>query len=583
MTDKISLKDAFGVGSEQDAQRLSRERAQDFAQEIREIEEAQARGEAVPDYKFLGIIKVPPIVGAGLKTLFLPFVYNASGFVRDNANQVASQLIPKVLSDAKHQNIAIRSTSLALGIGTLLAENGMHAWNNVSTYKKNIFSAAADIAPVLDEIKGGHGFTSFLSVTSDENEVIYAHRQKISAAHSQSHLSNLVGMVDKLPKLIHFALDEITHHKIILPEKLSKASELVSSKADWAGATMGPFADLYRGSIDKDYKRANAKPSALTMITALAEQLKQDAEGADLEIPGAKNRQVSLTDYIALTFKRHQEHMAEIDPGYSAIRSKLDDKLHEISEHLADAIKKGEINPLMLVRLVGERQIIKNGGRALTDIKHVDSLIHKLSGKTQSYTHIPEKEFFADVNKEDIKMALNTLKGKEREMFMATLPDNILEAAGVAPAEIKNMRDATSHNYRQMLAQSVMGLAENDNKTLEAMDLAQPDTEKLLNAQKEISAHGVDAIDKLRTSASNNDGIERVIHQAVINRVRAGDAHLLGRISEQGKQAIVAAAANENRADESDMEANADASEENSHAEKVRSGRQSAAKLARHS
>lgn len=589
MSDNISLKDAFGVKNAEDAQRLTQERAQDFAQEIREIEAAQARGEAVPDYKFLGFIKLPPILGAGLRTLVLPFIYTASDYVQENAEKVTKHLAPKVLSNTRHQNIAVRGTSLALGLSVLLAENGIEFWNSLSTYKKNILSSATDIAPVLKEIKGNHGFVKFLSVSSDENEVIYAHRQKISAAHTNSHLINFVNMIDKLPKILHFGIKEITKSKIVLPEKFQKATELVSAKANWAGATMSPFNSLYADSLKKDFKIKNAKPSALAMITSLAEQLKQDPEGADLEIPGAKNRQVSLSDYIMLTFKRHQEHMSELDPSYSALRTKLDDRLREISEHLATSIRNGEINPLMLIRFVGERQIIKNGGRALADLKQVDHIIQKYSGKTQSYNRVPEKEFFADFSKEDVKTVLSTLRGEERQMFMATLPDNILEAAGVSAQDIKEMREKTEHTYREMLAQSVMGLAANDNPSLEAMGMAEAEIAQLREVQQAISTHGVQAIDHFRSNASKADGIEHVLHQAVTSKIMAGDAQVLGKLTEQGKQAMLNASANENspqnfdKEEDVDADVDADMAEKLSHREKLHANRQKSAHRALHS
>lgn len=519
---------------------VMRERTTDFAQQMREIEDQQARGVQVEPYKLFGFLTMPPMVGAMLKTIVNPAVMEGAVYLQEHTGDIIAKHGHKVFKNPQHAVIASQGAALAVGLGTQLSEHGVTFWNNLSHYKRSVSTMAANIAPVLKEIKGGNGFTSFLSVSPEDNEVIYAYRRRLGDDHGRSHMHNAIGMIDKLPGVLRSLSsvdglrDRIKHLNEGNPDSPMRKM-LVG-----ASGGLGPMVVLYQDSLKRELNRDRGKTSALVMITDLQESLRNDPNAQDFEVHGARNQQVSLTDYIALTFKCHQEDMAKLDADCSPIRKQLDKRLFEVADRLADAIRQGEISPLMLVRLVGERQIVKRGGRDIASMKDVEAAIRKCSGKVQSYNHVPEKEFFESFTKQDVKKALDTLKGEERDMFMATLPDNILQAEGVSDKEIHAMREATGPKYKQMLAHAVAGLAVKNDEALEAMGLQADEIAQARKAAQAIADEGIGAIDRLRASPTNTAGVEGLVHQAVVG---SGAKVSFAELAKGGKAALTKAAA----------------------------------------
>lgn len=524
-----------------------RDRGEALAQELKEIQEQQERGIVPENYQFLGFISMPAHMGAAFKTFVNPLITWGAGYLQENTTHVVNTYGGKVLSNPRHLSYAATGTSLALGLGTLLSENILAFYKNISRYKGALSKTAADIEPVLKDIHGSGGLMSLLRITPEENEVIYARRQRLSTAHSSEHLCNAVGLVEKVPGLFGAVRQVVRKSDAphvptenVPTEKAPAGNADKSGKGSFEGVMLGaaggaaPLVTMYQSTMQQEQRRKQLKPDGLEMITKLAETLRESPDTQDFDVPGARYNTVSLANYIAMTFKCHQEEMSKIDPGCSQIRQQLGGKLLEASEHIAEAIRKGEIAPLMLVRLVGERQIVKRGGREIAPLKEVDAVIRKYANKAQSYHHVPEKEFYENFSKQDVHKLLHGLQGKERLMFMATLPDNILQAEGIGGSEIKAMRDETGPHYQQMLAEAVVGIASKGDAELEKLGLQPEEVEQARSFMQDIMQNGGMAADTLRTSPSSRIGLEGLVHQALIN----GEKMSIGALAKSGRTAL---------------------------------------------
>lgn len=520
---------------------VMRERAADFVQQMKDIEEQQARGIVPEDYKFLGFLPMPAPVGALLKSVVTPGIMKGAVYLQKNADGLIMDHGAKVFSNPTHLKVVATGTSLTIGVGTQLFENAITFWKDLKHYKQSLSKTAEEIAPVLTEIKGGHGLVSLLGVSADDNELIYAHRRRLGAEHSAKHLNNSIGMIDKLPGVFR----SVTNLPGIR-ERVGGYDDKIDSFATGASTALGPVVSFYQQSLNKNLARQQLRPDALSMITALKEELASDPAANEFEVPGARNQSLSLSNYISCIIRTHQEDMAKLDPSCAPIRKQLDKKLFEVSDRLAGAIREGEISPLMLVRLVGERHVVKRGGRDIASIKELEKAIHKFSGKVQSYQQVPEKEFYENFTKQDLKEILHTLKGEERQMFMATLPDNILQAEGIGDKEIQSMRDATGPKYKQMLAETVLGLAGHDDKELEAIGFGKDEIQQARDAAGQIVNEGVGAVDRLRASSGNKQGVEGLLHQALIGGDKKAS---LSELAKGGKSALAKYAGEKAQAD----------------------------------
>lgn len=516
---------------------VMRERADSFTQQMRDIEAQQASGAVVEDYKFLGFLSMPAHLGAMLKTFVNPLIMEGGVYLQERADSLVGKHAHKIFSNPAHAKMATAGTALAVGVGTQLSENIYTFWKDLREYKRALSQTATDVAPVLKDIKGSSGFMTLLGVKADENEVIYVRRQRLGAVHSGNHLRNGIGLIEKLPG----AARSITS----LPALQEQAGEIQGRmqgmvndrfKSMMIGASGGvaPMVDYYKQSLKVSQQKAQMRPDALQMITSLQETLKHSPDAQEFDVPGTRYNTVSLGNYIAMVFKCHQEDMSKLDKSCSPVRRQLEGKLLEVSERLAQSIREGEISPLMLVRLVGERHVIKRGGRDVASLKEVQAVIRKYSQKAQSYQDVPEKEFYENVPKQDVHELLSGLKGEERQMFMATLPDNILQAEGIGEKEIKEMRDATGARYKQILAEAVAGIAHSDDADLEKMGLQPEGIAQARAAAQEIAEGGLKVVDRLRASPSNTIGLEGIVHQAMI-----GDKSVtMGALAQKGKVAL---------------------------------------------
>jgi|GEM_PF-5607328 len=303
-------------------------------------------------------------------------------------------------------------------------------------------------------------------------------------------------------------------------------------------AGLTPILGAFQNQNKKRFDEKTPAFTALDMIVTLERQVSDNPDVSSYDMPkGGKSSRGSLplTEYVAEIIRHHQLDMEAIDPEYTPVRKALDGQLKEIAEPIAHAIKKGDISTLALIRMVGEGQIVKNKGRSLAKPSEVKVLLEKMSGNTAAYTQLDPKEYFADAafNKKELKEALDTLKGVERESFAAMFPDTVLLEAGLKEAEIKDLRTSTLKTYETSLGKVIMGLAAEEDKALHDMGLAKEEVKEIRDVADKVRSQGDAAVHEVRAKPNNPIGIERLVANAAVGQILAGHVDYMGKLSAQ--------------------------------------------------
>jgi hypothetical protein len=448
--------------------------------------------------------------------------------------------------------------AFALGSVPVLADDAASIGKGLVDYKHGLSEMGRQIAPTMKALKGGHGFYSVLSVSEQDNEVIYAHRRRLGAALANHNLGVLVGIASKLPNGIDLLLGG---HG---PLKDVQISPRQSEMLNIASGGLGSLGDYYKTSLSRDHKRENARPSAYMLIEKLTKELNESRETETFTIG---DREVTLPEYITHIFLAHQDDMAKLNPAHAPIRKGLQGKLMDVSELLADELRKGNLHPEMLVRLVGERKIVKNNGRAIAKPKEVAAVLEKMAGIQQKYEHIPHEkseEMFTD---HDVKEMVTKLKGEELDLALVALPNERLKKAGVSEAAIDAAEKRSAKKMVEILAESALGLDAQDDTALKALGHDEKEIAEIRDAAQDIRENGLEAVKKHRSSQDKNKvGLDNLVVETMLEKI--GDIHYLGTLRQTGKQAL--------KADREEAVAAAD----QTHADRLESRRETGAEAA---
>lgn len=455
---------------------------------------------------------------------------------------------------AKHlvRNSAIAATVLT-GVGALVPFLQPFVTTR-SEQRQQMSDAAKRIAPVLDEMKGKHGIGAFASVKITDNEMIYAHRKRLTAGFGVQHTRDFIRILNGSPVIVHklfglkgYITSKTSVQNAALPAVPHTGKDEISANGvlGLVSTSIAPALDAIADNKEKRFN-ANRQPySALDMILTLEGQLGDDSRASSFSLPsgggGHHGRDLPLKEYVAEILRHHQKDMNKLDVEYVPIRKALEPRLEEISGIIADALKSGDLSALALVRLVGEGHIIKNKGRSLAKPQDVKALVAKMSAAGATYSQLDPKEYFAEAafNAKELKEALGTLEGEERLTFAAMVPDAVLKEVGMSDKEVKEIRTATLKTYEDTLGKALLGIAKEDNATLQDYGLAKEEITLLREAAERIAAEGKDAVHELRAKPGNPQGagMERMLVQSAINRIHAKDTHYLGKLLEKGAEA----------------------------------------------
>lgn len=435
---------------DEDGQAVSKKEVDRFAQDaFKQAESAIASSKIGETKKLFGLVEMD----AGIVNM-VNGVYNMgadyfSNQLRPRAFDISSKLATRWLkvSEPTAKTIGVAT---AIGSTALMKMGGYFGdiYRGFADHLDDRRQLAHDIAPVLDDIKGGHSVFSLQRVGAKDNEVIYAHRTRIGKMASAQNTSNILEMaVNSGASLLMdgFGLARIWKGRADPRLDAAKVAQLFRTKNTKASEEQakedihGMMAEISGGNtlktgflgllptISKRYVASSqhklAKElspySALEMILELQQQaggnsdVSRIQEPRNYKDPHARRHEFSLEEYLVRIFIQHQKDMAWLKPeAHTEIRQSLVPDLTTAVRPLAKAIRSGEVSPMSLVRLVGEGHIIQKHGRAIATLKEIQALIDKEAPKQPQYDQADPAEHFDEAkgqNKEH-----NATQGKTR-------------------------------------------------------------------------------------------------------------------------------------------------------------------------
>lgn len=428
---------------------------------------------------------------------------------------------------------------------------------------------ARKLAPVLDRLTGNHSVVSYMRVKQDPkdggNEMIFADRHRLNKISDVENSNNYLSLAINIAPTVMTVLPgsrKMWNGKydpkapVEVPQTQSAAANansmdtLKNTASMVAQGGVGPIANNIVARNERRLAKNLQACSALDMVMNLQEQVEYDPKSKSYQLPKeAGSKSVSLEEYIVRVMIQHQKDMADISPHHSELREALKEDLMEAAKLVAEAMRKGRIDALSLVHLVGEQKIIKNNGRAVADEDEVLGAIEKLAGVERT-PHMDAKDFYANVSftKNQFKAALKELEGEEKQRLMSLASNEVLADLGYSEKEIKEVREHTKARYDEILSNAVLGIAANDDETLKKDGMPQSQRRQLRKMETEIGKDGSDAVVTSKNGGAHALDAERLVLDHVVAKV-ATDKTYLGKLAEKGQSL---SAANENNANDND-------------------------------
>ncbi len=498
----------------------------------------------------------------GMFPMSASFAGLISGFYNEGAAKVGAIVAPKAHEISasllsKHTNLKganLARTSTVAAVSANLALSGAAYFNplvqSFRGHRQTYKDLARSIAPVLEDIRGDHSVGALMSIKAEDNEMVFAHRKGLATKMNVENTNNVISLLMNAGPAIFETQDvkgmwkgehlpaSLQSHAAMTANNAKPQSEQSKDLVNWALTTFrvgrGSIATYIMAQNERKLDKIRRPYSALDMVMELDKQVSADPQARSYTMPHGRES-YRLDEYIAQIMRAHQKDMADISDKHTEIREALSEDVMKVSHKLAEAIRHGEMSTLSLVRLIGEGKIIKKQGRAIASLAEVKQLIENASIKQSTYVNVDPADYYKDASftQAQLKTALKGLEGDERTTFAAMFPDSVLEEAGMSTKDIKAMRAATAKQYDTLLAEAIIGLNAKSDDALKAMGLAENEIKHVRDSHEHLAELGLPAIKEMKSSATNDRGVEHVVANAVVH-----DVTLFGPLVKEGQAKI---------------------------------------------
>jgi hypothetical protein len=142
--------------------------------------------------KFLGMIEVDEGLIEPLYTVYNLATDYAGRYAQQKAFPLAEKFAPKL--GIPSGKAAHAGAALAIGSTVAMKAGGYvgSIWEAFSKQREDRAQLARKLAPVLDDLKGQHSVSALFSVKETDNEVIYAHRRRLSKIAQVTNFNNVL-------------------------------------------------------------------------------------------------------------------------------------------------------------------------------------------------------------------------------------------------------------------------------------------------------------------------------------------------------------------------------------------------------
>lgn len=519
---------------------------------MREANEVDKYGGGKPE-KLFGLFEVDPSIAAAVKALYNSMADFARNTLAPKAHALTITAVNRYtpekyvgkINASKTAAVVAGTVSVGFKAGGFLYKIGQ-SFADQQTERKDL---ARKLAPVLDDLKGGHSAGKLTSVTREENSIIYTHRKRMAKIAGNQNTGNFMDLaINAGPNLLIEAGDFKKMWKDgKTPQEINaeKAQAAAASNAGHNTAAGGVALNSATGIASEMVLRANERKlkeslsgySALEMLMTLEEQVSNNPATKQFYPPGKNTKAVSLEDYLVRVMVVHQQELADIDTDESEIRDALMEDLMLVAKPMAKALRSGDMSAMAMIRLLGEGHVVKGHGRVIVSAEEVEAQIERMEGKKDSRGNQSPKDYYgtSSFTREDLQAALKTLDGEERQVVCSWFSDAVLEDAGMSSKDIKQIRSETTEQYEQHLLTTLKGVFAKSDDDLKAEGMATAEIRQLRAAQEKIERKGDQEIHHLKESPANTHGVERLLANLAIPQV-IGDKQYVGKVLTAGKQ-----------------------------------------------
>ena len=418
----------------------------------------------------------------------------------------------------KNADIVITGADLLIRKAAPFYDVAGQALGTIKEYFNANKAFAKEIAPILHAQHQGDDLRGLMSTASRHNEVIQIHRKKIKddwVGRVMSNASALPSTIfDFMLANVHSTPEGVEAKGLAKSAIYQKGAGLFDKMRDdtlarGAGTEavrqIGNFFD--RKAHKAEAKREQAQ-TAYGMIKFLADAVGEEP-GQDRVPSMNEHGRIPLKRFIKDVFQCHQRNVGEKELGQRAL-----EKLDYACEKIADGIQNGQMNALALVALVGERGIVRPGGKEIATHKEIDAAIAKQKARLPVHFPVDAEQYLEEsvLAKEDVKHLLETLKGESRDHFIVCLPQEVVEQAGVTAKEYTEIKQRTHESFARFLHDAVMDMATLTDKQLTDIGFKDEQVDLLREVAAEIKGKPVRSVlASVSTHGEFAKGIEFIV------------------------------------------------------------------------
>lgn len=335
------------------------------------------------------------------------------------------------------------------------------------------------VAPVLSEEFSGKKLRGFKLARTD-NEVIAHQRRRIVGQTRFGTYKAVAGLMDKLPALLDFAGDKAKADG----ENVNPAIGALASFSNFgAESGMGDMiidsaistgAPMLQARVEAKGKERYGQRTAFDMIEDLVEQAaSSNGEQIGYVMDEKTGEEIPLADYVLEIFRQHQLDIkgTPINPRFR--------QMHELKaacEVIADQLDSGNLTPISLIALVGERKVLSKKDLKVTPADELKRDLLNLR-EIEDTAEVDAEEFIGETafeSKDNFKAMLKDLPEADRAFFASLFPAKVLrEAGGLKEAEIDALKERAADDFADTMVEVVTELAEMSPEELQKMGLTE--------------------------------------------------------------------------------------------------------------
>lgn len=270
--------------------------------------------------------------------------------------------------------------------------------------------------------------------------------------------------------------------------------------------------------------------SAFDMIMNLKSQLDDNPKQAKFSLPkgmtieGAKGsaaEEVPLADYVVQIFQQHEK---DCHGKNAKVPARLHDRLQEAAKKIADTLANGEVDGMALVKLVGERKVVRSGAKTIASDDALGHELEKAKAHMRHVDWVDEREYFADASfsKEQLKSAWKAMAEDEKDFFVSLIPSQVMESVGVKAPEIKDRRDRREQIFKADLSAMLQGAVQMGDEKLGQLSLQKDEIALLKDAADKSTSGDESALDAVLPGAGHDKTINAPLTELMVHHLNYG-------------------------------------------------------------